>query len=203
MKRITPTVKLFKQIGNEQQWKCNKCESPFDSTVQIDHVFPLQYGGDNDRSNLRILCVSCHAKKTQDETTRQPLTNNNELSEYLNKKKEIHNQLQSDVESAIDRYHKAQKELVTPGNHAIRRREICEALHQLKEGLTRLSTTGKFSFNQDYTIRWRVNGKDISEIPWPYLCRSGLRVNPDKYLGVIHQTRERFRKTIKDYLAEH
>jgi 5-methylcytosine-specific restriction protein A len=35
---------------------------------QIDHEVPLEQGGSNDKSNLRIRCIACHAAKTADET---------------------------------------------------------------------------------------------------------------------------------------
>lgn len=31
---------------------------------QIDHDTPLEQGGSNDKSNLRIRCIPCHAAKT-------------------------------------------------------------------------------------------------------------------------------------------
>ncbi len=66
--RIAPTLKLFKRLGDRQEWKCNQCHNLFESTAQIDHIKPLKLGGSNELENLQILCVSCHAKKTQDET---------------------------------------------------------------------------------------------------------------------------------------
>ena len=35
---------------------------------QIDHQVPLEQGGSNDKSNLRIRCIACHAEKTKRET---------------------------------------------------------------------------------------------------------------------------------------
>lgn len=34
---------------------------------QIDHDVPLEQGGSNNKSNLRIRCISCHAAKTATE----------------------------------------------------------------------------------------------------------------------------------------
>ena len=34
---------------------------------QIDHEVPLEQGGSNDKSNLRIRCIPCHAAKTAGE----------------------------------------------------------------------------------------------------------------------------------------
>lgn len=35
---------------------------------QIDHDIPLEQGGSNDASNLKIRCIKCHAAKTKSET---------------------------------------------------------------------------------------------------------------------------------------
>lgn len=34
---------------------------------EIDHDTPLEQGGSNDESNLRIRCIACHAAKTKAE----------------------------------------------------------------------------------------------------------------------------------------
>lgn len=34
---------------------------------QIDHEVPLEQGGSNDDTNLRIRCIPCHAKKSSSE----------------------------------------------------------------------------------------------------------------------------------------
>ena len=67
-KRRAPTLRLFKILGHIQQWTCRLCRNVLESTAQIDHVVPLWCGGSNDVSNLQILCVSCHARKTQEES---------------------------------------------------------------------------------------------------------------------------------------
>ena len=196
MKRITPTVKLFKQIGNEQQWKCNKCESPFDSTVQIDHILPLQYGGDNDRSNLQILCVSCHAKKTQDETS--PLTVNDETSSTLDVKSP--HTKQEDVLEAINMYNQAIRLPTSPKNHQDRREAIVQALQRLKQSLAVLSGRKDFCFSRSCDIKWSADGHEIP-IDWVYLCQwCNIYINKELYLGVIQQNRQCFNKAVCKYL---
>lgn len=34
---------------------------------EIDHDIPLEQGGSNDDSNLRVRCIACHAEKTKSE----------------------------------------------------------------------------------------------------------------------------------------
>lgn len=54
---------------------CQRCDadiarlgrdtSPFDPYTygQIDHIFPRSRGGQNDPTNLQLLCVTCNAQK--------------------------------------------------------------------------------------------------------------------------------------------
>lgn len=67
-KRAPATLAIFKIVGEAQAWRCSQCRSLLASTAQIDHKVPLQCGGSNELFNLQILCVMCHAKKTQRET---------------------------------------------------------------------------------------------------------------------------------------
>lgn len=34
------------------------------SSLEVEHIVALRYGGTNDPSNLRLLCTSCHKVKT-------------------------------------------------------------------------------------------------------------------------------------------
>lgn len=52
-------------------WMCKLCSHSLKSTSQVDHIVPLFDGGSNDMTNLEILCVDCHSKKTQMEVERQ------------------------------------------------------------------------------------------------------------------------------------
>jgi len=70
-KRKKVTLRLFKILGEQQQWRCKMCTSLLKSTSQVDHVIPLFEGGTNDPDNLEILCVDCHSRKTQNEVDRQ------------------------------------------------------------------------------------------------------------------------------------
>lgn len=68
--RRRPSVRVFKILGYRQGWRCFKCRARFNSTVEVDHIVPLAEGGSNELSNLSILCVQCHAFKTQDESVK-------------------------------------------------------------------------------------------------------------------------------------
>ena len=67
--RQRPSLRIFKILGSRQKWRCGCCDAPFDSVVEVDHKIPLSRGGTNDTDNLEILCVRCHALKTQQEST--------------------------------------------------------------------------------------------------------------------------------------
>lgn len=45
--------------------RCSQCRSPRE--LQVDHVIPVSRGGTHDQSNLAVLCVRCHRKKTAQE----------------------------------------------------------------------------------------------------------------------------------------
>ena len=64
-RRVTERVK--KMVAGSQQWRCATCSEVLPSCFQVDHVTPLWKGGSNDADNLRALCPTCHATKTQAE----------------------------------------------------------------------------------------------------------------------------------------
>lgn len=66
-KRGALTDIIKKQIAAEQKWHCSICNNMFDATYNVDHTIPLWNGGMDHRDNATALCVSCHAKKTQNE----------------------------------------------------------------------------------------------------------------------------------------
>lgn len=67
MRRVPTSTRVFKLVGSRQDWKCAECEATLRSTAQVDHIHPLHAGGSNHPSNLQVLCVECHARKTQEE----------------------------------------------------------------------------------------------------------------------------------------
>lgn len=56
---------IFVQIGRRDGFHCAACKTTHD--LQIDHVMPLALGGDNQLSNLQLLCASCNLSKSDSE----------------------------------------------------------------------------------------------------------------------------------------
>ena len=47
---------------------CNSCKKKITkSAMQLDHIKALANGGNNDLSNIQVLCVACHGDKTKQE----------------------------------------------------------------------------------------------------------------------------------------
>ena len=45
-------------------WRCEGCGVAAGSGgLEVHHVKPLQFGGSNELSNLRVLCVPCHLRE--------------------------------------------------------------------------------------------------------------------------------------------
>ncbi len=61
---IPPRVAL--RVVDDQGGRCAGCCGVFGPTLpqQIDHITALINGGENRQSNLRALCIPCHAMKT-------------------------------------------------------------------------------------------------------------------------------------------
>ena len=58
-------LELWKSKANNTCQKCNKNVKV--KEFEIDHIKPLAIGGNNEESNLQILCKGCHKNKTSDE----------------------------------------------------------------------------------------------------------------------------------------
>lgn len=60
--------KMRKRIMQEQPL-CVMCDSLGIVTqgAELDHILPLYKGGDNNDSNLQMLCIECHKKKTAED----------------------------------------------------------------------------------------------------------------------------------------
>ena len=65
-KSIKPHV--VQELFEEQESKCRLCRANVFmgtySNSDVDHIIPLRYGGSCLKSNLQVLCVTCHRRKT-------------------------------------------------------------------------------------------------------------------------------------------
>jgi len=60
-----------------QKYKCMMCDELLKPDCHLDHVVPLEDGGQDSVENLQALCVSCHSQKTYDHRLQQhPLFSN-------------------------------------------------------------------------------------------------------------------------------
>lgn len=55
----------FQALGERDGYECAKCGTTKD--LEIDHIKPISFGGDNRKQNLQILCRGCNASKGDDE----------------------------------------------------------------------------------------------------------------------------------------
>ena len=54
----------------EAKPNCTSCKKKITkSQMQLDHIKALANGGNNDLSNIQVLCVACHGDKTKQEKT--------------------------------------------------------------------------------------------------------------------------------------
>jgi len=65
MSRRKLSASAKKLCAAAQGWKCGDCSQLLDAAFQVDHVLALADGGTDAPGNLRALCASCHARKTQ------------------------------------------------------------------------------------------------------------------------------------------
>jgi len=57
------TASDIKIIGEMQRWKCACCRVDVRSNYHVDHIIPIAGGGDNDKTNLQLLCPPCNQSK--------------------------------------------------------------------------------------------------------------------------------------------
>lgn len=60
-KRRSLDKKIFKELLRKYNFKCVFCQSK--DKLSIDHIHPVSKGGNDDLSNLQILCKSCNSQK--------------------------------------------------------------------------------------------------------------------------------------------
>lgn len=56
-------MKIRQRVLVEGKFACVDC-GLVSMSNQIDHEIPLEQGGSNDESNLKIRCIPCHSAKT-------------------------------------------------------------------------------------------------------------------------------------------
>lgn len=69
-KRGTLSKTVKRRIFTQQKAQCNYCCKKVQSRpadFDFDHIIPVQYGGPTCRSNMQILCVRCHRRKSSRE----------------------------------------------------------------------------------------------------------------------------------------
>ena len=68
MSRGSIKGEVIEGLLSDQDSKCRLCRTPVFmgtySNCDVDHIIPLRYGGPCLKSNLQILCVTCHRRKT-------------------------------------------------------------------------------------------------------------------------------------------
>lgn len=77
-----------KHLFNSQNVKCKICLYQLDSiiTSPLDHIIPKGLGGSDDITNLQLLCIPCHKKKTKKDmkTIRDAKHNSLNIKEDIN-----------------------------------------------------------------------------------------------------------------------
>jgi 5-methylcytosine-specific restriction endonuclease McrA len=67
-KRVQPHPRVVESLYTLQDDKCRLCNTPVVhgtySNSDVDHIVPIHLGGQTTESNLQILCVCCHRRKT-------------------------------------------------------------------------------------------------------------------------------------------
>lgn len=60
----------FENTSSNYGWyRCRKCGKSFrKGDMDIDHILPKYYGGDNTRENLQCICKHCNRSKQADTT---------------------------------------------------------------------------------------------------------------------------------------
>jgi hypothetical protein len=58
------------QLALAQGYRCASCRDLLHPDSQADHVVPWSLSGDDDDSNIQLLCPNCHAAKSGNEAGR-------------------------------------------------------------------------------------------------------------------------------------
>ena len=82
-KRMHVSVEDVVKLLERQEKKCNCCGDPLTKRREVDHIRPLAQGGGNELDNLQLLCLECHATKTEREEQTSGTTNFHTLESQL------------------------------------------------------------------------------------------------------------------------
>ena len=59
---------IRKRILIRDNWQCRHCGRVCDKgEAQVDHILRKGLGGGDEESNLQVLCITCHGKKSRAE----------------------------------------------------------------------------------------------------------------------------------------
>ncbi len=63
--RIRDKVKpsMRKEIGDRQEWRCVYCSADISKRSSIDHIVPIEHGGESTMENLQLTCLRCNLSK--------------------------------------------------------------------------------------------------------------------------------------------
>lgn len=59
--------RIRRRVLSLANYSCVECTRP---ATEVDHIVPRAEGGTDDLSNLRALCIGCHASKSEEERLR-------------------------------------------------------------------------------------------------------------------------------------
>ena len=63
-RRVRFTAEQRRRISSKQRNRCMYCGIRLNRlNLQIDHIYPAEFGGSNEESNLQALCGRCNARK--------------------------------------------------------------------------------------------------------------------------------------------
>ena len=59
------TAADIEEIGFMQRWSCACCRTDIQNAYHVDHIIPIAGGGDNNKTNLQLLCPPCNLAKNK------------------------------------------------------------------------------------------------------------------------------------------
>ena len=85
-RKLNQTYRIH--VMYSQSYRCASCDEMLKPDCQLDHIVPLEDGGEDKVENLQALCVSCHSAKTYDHRIQQhPMFKNASITPTVNTSK--------------------------------------------------------------------------------------------------------------------